>query len=618
MQKIEQKIHPPTPDHFKSPPGAAATVAAAAAGANLPLMFCTQPNVDVHPGSIEAALLALSESEARHRFLSQATQLLNSSLDVDELFPRFARIAVPLLGELCVFDLLQEDGTVRRVAWAHSDPRLSQKLGEVLDMVPNLVSDVVHPVSICLRTGRAVMNSGGDEMRQRISRSDEHLQVLRELDVGSVLSVPLVSAGQVLGAMTYSKGSDAAPHTQNDLLLAEEVAERATIAVVNSRLYTAEQKARADAESANKAKDRFFATLSHELRTPLSPALMILSGMAADEKLPQAVRDDARLVRRNIEHQTRLIDDLLDLSRIEHNKLVLHNHVLDLHALLVDSLASCRHEAQPKKIHIAPQLHSPSHLVVGDSDRLRQAFCNLLRNAVKFTPANGTITLRSMNPTPGRIAVDIIDSGIGIEPHMLATIFNAFEQGGQAITNEYSGLGLGLAIAKGVIDAHGGSIRVASDGRGKGAAFTIELNTSSQPLNTGIPADHSPRAPRTEPLKILLVDDHHDTLAVMSRLLRRLGYHVTTASSIQVALAAGDTETFDLLISDVGLPDGSGLDLMQQLRARHHSREIRGIAVTGYGTETDVQNARNAGFAAHLTKPVQFNKLEALILELAN
>ena len=376
-----------------------------------------------------------------------------------------------------------------------------------------------------------------------------------------------------------------------------------------------ERRRRAEAEAANRAKDRFLAVLSHELRTPVSPVLLIAASMADDPALPPAVREDGRTILRNVAQQTRLIDDLLDVTRIEHGKLSLHPEPVDLHALLRDAVATCRADADAQRVGVATDLRARRHVVNGDPARLRQVFSNLLRNGVKFTPAGGRVTVRSADVAGGRVAVEVADTGLGVEPDVLAKMFDAFEQGGRAITDEFSGLGLGLAISKGLVEAHGGSIAAASGGRGRGTTMTVELPAAAAAAAqvTGVaPPTPAPPPPSGSPraLSILLVDDHHDTLRAMSRLLRRLDHRVTAADSKSAALRAAATEAFDLVISDVGLPDGTGLDLMRELVAQ---RPIRGIALTGYGTEGDIERTRAAGFSAHLTKPIDFPQLEAAI-----
>ena len=374
--------------------------------------------------------------------------------------------------------------------------------------------------------------------------------------------------------------------------------------------------AKDSADAANRAKERFIAALSHELRTPLTPVLMAAESMAADEALPEETREHGRMIRRNVQLQIRLVSDLLDVSRINTGKLELKLEPTDLHELIRHSVAMCSRDAVAKNIAVSVALEAKSHYVRGDSARLQQLFVNLLNNAIKFTPAGGSVSVwsgaASGTPSTGDVEVRVTDTGIGLSPEVRFVMFDAFEQGGRTVTREYAGLGLGLAIAKGVVDAHEGSISASSDGPQRGTTLRVKLPTIEH-APCPEPAKSMPREAQASGVKILLVEDHEDSLFAMSRLLKRLKYDVKTATCLNSALEVANENRFDLLISDVGLPDGSGLDLMRQLIAR---QPIKGIALTGYGTESDVAEARNAGFSAHLTKPIQFLELEAAIRNL--
>ena len=257
--------------------------------------------------------------------------------------------------------------------------------------------------------------------------------------------------------------------------------------------------------------------------------------------------------------------------------------------------------------------------VQGDPARLQQVFWNLIKNRVKFTPENGRITIETLNPASDEIEIRISDTGIGIEPEKIDKIFNAFEQGQSSITRRFGGLGLGLAISKAMVDAHGGKIRVASAGKDRGATFVIKLKTVPAPLAARDGEDGQRPVPikkptsKAMPLHLLVVDDHHDTCLGMKMMLERRGYQITLAHTAEQAVEKAGQETFDLLISDIGLPDRSGYELMYELK---QSKGLRGIALTGFGTEHDVTKARAAGFSEHLTKPINFERLEAAIQSL--
>jgi CheY-like chemotaxis protein len=253
--------------------------------------------------------------------------------------------------------------------------------------------------------------------------------------------------------------------------------------------------------------------------------------------------------------------------------------------------------------------------VNADSARLHQVLWNLLKNAIKFTPHGGRISVRTLNPAPDRLTIEVRDTGVGIDPRVLPEIFDSFNQGQHAENRAFGGLGLGLAISKAVVDLHGGAIRADSEGVGRGACFTLEFPAvaRNEPALRGAHAQavHSGGFARTGALRVLLVDDHADTLAILRRLLEQSGHLVTPANTVADAVRAAEEDGFDLLISDIGLPDGTGLDIVRAARARHPT--LPAIALTGFGMEQDIRNSEEAGFMIHLTKPVDLQSLGSAI-----
>lgn len=365
-------------------------------------------------------------------------------------------------------------------------------------------------------------------------------------------------------------------------------------------------------QSASEAKDQFLAVLSHELRTPLTAVLGAASEMESAQ-LPADVRQTVEMIRRNAELEARLIDDLLDLSRVNTGKLRLTRQTIDAHAALHGALDICHSELNAKQLNVELDLRAADHHVSADSARLQQVFWNLLKNTVKFTPAGGRIILRTQNTDQQALRIQIQDNGRGIEPEMLPRIFDAFQQGSAPANHGSGGLGLGLTISRMLIEAHEGTIFAASDGVGSGTAFTIDLDTvPAPPVMTELASVVLPNSPPRRIRWILLVEDHHDTALILRRLLEGHDYQVRIADSVHGALAAAGEQPFDLLISDIGLPDGSGLELMRSLQK---IQPIKGVALTGFGRDDDVQNSRDAGFYAHITKPVNFKRLQAVIRE---
>ena len=371
------------------------------------------------------------------------------------------------------------------------------------------------------------------------------------------------------------------------------------------------RQAKEQAEAASRAKDRFLAVLSHELRTPLSPVLLLLSAMQNDPELPQRLRDDVLTVLRNVQLETKLIDDLLDLSRVITGKLRLDRASTDVHALLQHVCDSSAAEFAAKSISLQLELRAPQHRVEADSARLQQVIWNLLRNALKFTEPGGRVAVSTSNPHPGELRIAVSDSGVGIRPEALPKIFDAFEQGDPVVTQRFGGLGLGLAISKAVIEMHQGVISAASPGPGQGSVFTVELPAQQAPAP--IHKKYSPPAAASDgkpPIRVLLVEDHVDTARALSRLLSVTGYSVGMAGTVASALKLAAAEPFDVMVSDIGLPDATGFELMRRVRDEFG---LKGIALTGFGQDDDLARSREAGFSDHVVKPVDIARLDTAI-----
>jgi signal transduction histidine kinase/ActR/RegA family two-component response regulator len=397
-----------------------------------------------------------------------------------------------------------------------------------------------------------------------------------------------------------------------------------------------EQAARAQAEAANRAKDRFLATVSHELRTPLTPVLATVTALADDPGTPESLKPLLEMIRRNVTLEARLIDDLLDLARIGRGTLHLEREITDAHQLIDHVIEICQNDLARGGLKLVVDLAARHHHVDADPIRFQQVLWNLIKNAIKFTPTGGTITVRSHDHGAGAdagldvagaamgppsLVIDVIDTGIGIEPQVLPFIFDIRANGSASATQGYGGLGIGLTIGRSIVEQHGGRLKAASRGNGQGAVFTIEVPS------VAAPAAMRPEPPKTavairgpepirdgERLRILLVDDNVDTLRSLTLLLAMRGLDVVPADSQAAALALASEAEFDVLVSDIELPDGSGLELISRLRDR---RTIAGIALSGFGAPDDIKHSLAAGFAIHLIKPVDFRRLERAIREVA-
>jgi PAS domain S-box-containing protein len=368
------------------------------------------------------------------------------------------------------------------------------------------------------------------------------------------------------------------------------------------RLEEQLRQARDDAEEASRTKDQFIAVMSHELRTPLAPVLTAVEMMETAPGFTADQRALIGLIRRNVQLEARLIDDLLDVNMIIRGKLQLQLETIDLNEMVRCSIRICESAIFANQLRLTATLDAKDRWVRADATRLQQILWNLLRNAAKFTPSGGAISVRTENLADDRVSVVIRDTGVGIEPEALTHIFDAFAQGNSGTTRQFGGLGLGLTIAQGLARMHGGTLTANSVGRGQGATFTLVLPTTSvtkSTLDRQVAADAG-QMPQ-EATKLLLVEDDADTRELLAKIFRMHGYCVRVADSVGSALQAADSEPFDLLVSDLDLPDGSGMTLMTQLSAK---QPIRGIILSGHGTEDDIRRTKVAGFAVHLTKPV--------------
>ncbi|WP_133792849.1 hybrid sensor histidine kinase/response regulator [Prosthecobacter fusiformis] len=377
------------------------------------------------------------------------------------------------------------------------------------------------------------------------------------------------------------------------------------------------REAKDEAEKASQAKDDFLAALSHELRTPLTPVLLSSSVMSKDMRLPEDVRHALGMIERHVSLEARLIDDLLDLTRISRGKLLLRTELCDVHSLIHHAWEIIKDDAKSKNLDVQIDLQASHSRLAGDPARIQQVFWNLLKNAVKFTPPAGSIQLTSHHDAATMtLVVEVKDTGIGFEPSLAQQLFLPFEQ--EKMEVQFGGLGLGLAIARAIVELHGGSIAASSAGPGKGALFTVALPCEAATQKDAIASvkKREIQQPSGQFFHILLVEDHEPTRQVLARLLNRAGHQVTAVGSIAEALVAAELEStrLDMLVSDVGLPDGSGMDLMRNLRSREIT--LTGIALSGYGMEEDLQRTRDAGFARHLVKPVKFDQLLQAINEL--
>ncbi len=438
---------------------------------------------------------------------------------------------------------------------------------------------------------------------------DEHTRTMEQLGLRSRAVEPLTVGSRITGFVAFGCYAGGTVAFADTTLLAR-VAYFLAIALDRA----AKER---EAIAASNAKDDFLAALSHELRTPLNPVLLLASDSADNAEYPPAARSAFRAIEKNALLEARLIDDLLDLTRIQHGKLRLETQVFDVHGAVKDAIAHVQADVRDKGIELLVDLTAPRRHIRGDPARLQQIFWNVLKNAIKFTPRGGRITVTAqVDPVGTEWSLEVTDTGIGMAPAELTRIFDAFAQGDHARESRghhFGGLGLGLAICRRLVELHEGRIEASSAGRDRGSTFRVHLplaqvappEAATVGSSSGVGEIAPPPAHR-----ILLVEDHAPTRGPLVLILSRRGYAVTAAASAAEALAAAEGQSFDLVLSDIGLPDMDGYALMRQLRARFG---MIGVALTGYGMESDVANSADAGFVGHLTKPIHVEALERMV-----
>lgn len=406
-------------------------------------------------------------SAQRWQFLAQASIALGSSLEIDQVLRTIARLSVPALADWCSVDMIEPDGSVRRVAVTHADPTKR----DIADLAATYPPDphARHPRTTVLRTGRSVLfREVPDEGLAQIAADEAHLAALRRLAYGSAIIVAIAARGRILGALTFATTAESGRrYGPDDLAFAEDLAHRAALAIDNARLY-------AEAQEANRLKDEFLATVSHELRTPLASMMNWVALLRQGKIGPEQVARGLDVLQRSGESQARLIDDILDVSRIVSGSLRLQPQPVEVADVVRDATETVRPAADAKRVRIHVTCDGAGTRVVGDPARLQQVVWNLLANSVKFTPEGGHVHVR-LERTPQEVQLVVTDSGEGIAPEFLPFVFDRFRQAERVAKRRHAGLGLGLAIVKHLVEAHGGQVEAQSEGRGRGATFVVRL-----------------------------------------------------------------------------------------------------------------------------------------------
>jgi PAS domain S-box-containing protein len=556
----------------------------------------------------------------RAAFLAEVGAVLAASLEYLTTLKTVANLAVPSIADWCAVDILTDERQLERLAVAHVDPAK-------IDLARNLRSRYEDPTSPysathVVRTGApAMLRDVSDDVIVAAAQGDEeHIALVRSLGLRSYMIVPLTARGRTLGAMTFATAESGRVYTDDDFRFAQDVAFRAALAVDNARAYN-------DAQTANRLKDEFLATLSHELRTPLNAILgysrMLQSGMLTADKHAHALQ----AVERNATSLTQIVEDILDVSRIISGKIRLNVQPVDLPAVISDAVETVMPAAEAKQIRVQTIVDPRAAPISGDPGRMQQIVWNLISNAVKFTPKQGVVQVR-LARVNSHVEIVVSDTGIGIAPDFLPHIFERFRQADSGTTREHAGIGLGLAIARHLVELHGGTIHAASGGRDKGSTFRVKLPVmivhQEAPLERRVhPATDVARVETQLPdlagLAILTVDDDADARTLVCETLESRGASVIAVDSAEEALRILETARPDVLLADIGMAPSDGFDLIKRVRQSSDPavREVPAAALTAYARAEDRVKVLQAGFQMHLSKPVDPAELIVAVASLA-
>jgi signal transduction histidine kinase/CheY-like chemotaxis protein/PAS domain-containing protein len=539
----------------------------------------------VPTGDEWVGIIADIDERKRHEqnadFINRASEVLASSLGVDVTLRGLAGLCVPEIADSCAIDIAAGDG-YDRVAVRHVDPakeELIRDVGRKAQQAPES-SQVLR-----------VLRSGTAELLDAPSTSDP---LLKALGISSAAMVPMKARGRTVGVLSLVYNESGRHYSEEDLPLIEEIARRAATALDNARLYEA-------AEAANRAKDEFLATLSHELRTPLTA----ISGWAHMLQLGIADEETSRLaidtIMRSARAQGELIDDLLDLSRVVAGTLHLTVTTVDMASLVAEVAVAARPAADAKGLTVQVEGGLRPLLVRGDERRLRQVVWNLVSNAVKFTDAGGTI--RIVPSARGNVAsISVVDTGRGIAPDFLPYVWDRFRQGDSSTSRQHGGLGLGLAVVRHLVELHGGTVAVRSDGLGRGATFCFELPLAREPAGIGA-AGALTDGDLLRGRSVVLVEDDPDTRMVIATMLRQFGADVVATASVEEAVLRLEAQRPDAIVTDIAMPEQDGYALLRRVR---ETSNVPIVAVSAIATGAeDRRRALDAGFADFLRKPLE-------------
>lgn len=548
-------------------------------------------------------------AEQASRFLAQASATLATLVDFESTLRKVAGLAVPAFADWCIVHMKEPDGSLRRLAVTHADRDRGARSQEQEELLLSLLDTPALPLSTAGAGESVILPTLPDETLQAAAAGDEEqLRLVRGLGLKSYLSVPIRMREQELGVISFVAAESGRSYSAADLRLAEDLAHRAAIAIDNARLYS-------ELKEAGRRKDEFLAMLAHELRNPLAPIRNALQIMKMPGANASTIEQARQMTERQVQHMVRLVDDLLDVSRIMRGKIELRKEPIAL-AVVVDHAVDTTRpilDAQGQEIIVA--LPDEPLRLEADPTRLAQVIGNLLHNAAKYSNRSGRVWL-SAERQGEEIVLRVKDEGVGIRSDLLPHVFDLFVQGDRSLERSQGGLGIGLTVVRKLVEMHGGTTGVHSDGPGLGSEFMVRLPALQErhPSGDGICSlEGSPAAPRHQGRQILVVDDNVDAAKSMGLLLQLWGNQVHLAHTGPDALKVAATIEPELVILDIGLPGMNGYDVARQLRLQPRYARTVLAAVTGYGQDEDRRRSHDAGFNYHLTKPVDPDTLLRLV-----
>jgi PAS domain S-box-containing protein len=542
------------------------------------------------------------------RFLAEASHLLAEVMDVPSTLQKVARLAVPYFADWCAVDMLEPDGSLHRLAVAHVDPAKVKLAHELQRRFP-ADPEAPHGVWHILRTGRSEMVSEITEamLTERV-QDEERLRLLRQLGLKSYMGVPLQVRGETVGVLTFIAAESGRRYDAADLAVAEDLADRAGIAIENARLYN-------ELREADRLKDEFLAMLAHELRNPLAPirnSLHIMKLPTATREMIGSVRDIAE---RQVQHMARLLDDLLDVSRISRGMIELRKEGVDMASVVQRTVETGRPMLEERHHDLTVSLPPEPVRVQGDAARLEQVLMNLLNNSAKYTDPGGHIWL-AVQREDGEVVLRVRDSGIGIAPQMLPRIFDLFVQVERRLDRSQGGVGIGLTLVKKLVELHGGTVQAFSAGLGQGSEFVVRLPAFSGEKggDEGRGPEGGPAVARPPRHRVLVVDDNVDAADSLAMLLRLEGQEVRVAHDGPSALDSAREYRPEIVFLDIGMPGMDGYEVCRRLR-QHRKESVLLVALTGWGQEEDRRRSQEAGFDHHFVKPIEPKTLHKILAD---